>query len=516
MGVSGLLPLLKGASKPAHIADFKGSVAAVDGYCWLHRGAFSCAEKLVMGEKTDLHIKFCMKMINALQANGVRPVVVFDGKSLPSKADTNKKRAESKKENLTKAKMLFAEGKTLEAKQLMKRCVNITPELAHQLICELRKHRIDYVVAPYEADAQLTFLNLNGYVDLIVSEDSDLLLFGCERVLYKMDVNGYGTLVEKSKIPQCLGSGGTTHFTHDKFRWACILSGCDYLENLPGIGLKKTLKFLKPTSNTDPYSLLRKMPNYLKMPSVTVTDDYIDRFVKADNTFLYQLVFCPETKKLRPLNPYPEGIGGEDMPYAGTYYEESLVIDIALSNIHIKTHRPLGERFFPPDNIIVHRKRAAEAVKPASSVSAFSFTKRANTKISIETHDDIDVEAKEREIASEVIQLYATSGSAAGEDIPKESEPVKCERRSLLDDLEKQEGCTTSSPNIFKRKVTPTALETKKAQPTAKIDRIVSRFFVSNVGPRTQVVAVKRKAATQEKAGAAKKQVTLRDLFQTT
>jgi exonuclease-1 len=37
-------------------------------------------------------------------------------------------------------------------------------------------------VAPYEADAQLAFLNKAGIAQVIVTEDSDLLLFGCDRV----------------------------------------------------------------------------------------------------------------------------------------------------------------------------------------------------------------------------------------------------------------------------------------------------------------------------------------------
>lgn len=31
----------------------------------------------------------------------------------------------------------------------------------------------------------------------------------------------------------------------------CILSGCDYLENLPGIGLGKAKKFLKSIQKTE-------------------------------------------------------------------------------------------------------------------------------------------------------------------------------------------------------------------------------------------------------------------------
>ena len=34
------------------------------------------------------------------------------------------------------------------------------------------------MISPYEADAQLAYLNKINYVDFIISEDSDLLPFG--------------------------------------------------------------------------------------------------------------------------------------------------------------------------------------------------------------------------------------------------------------------------------------------------------------------------------------------------
>ena len=41
---------------------------------------------------------------------------------------------------------------------------------------------VEYIVAPYEADAQLAFLALNGLVSAVITEDSDLLAYGCPRV----------------------------------------------------------------------------------------------------------------------------------------------------------------------------------------------------------------------------------------------------------------------------------------------------------------------------------------------
>ena len=58
------------------------------------------------------------------------------------------------------------------------------------------------------------------------------------------------------------------------------------------------------------------MGQYLKT-SVTVPDEYLDGFVKANNTFLYQLVFDPVSRKVVPLNPYPEDIDPSTLSYAG-------------------------------------------------------------------------------------------------------------------------------------------------------------------------------------------------------
>ena len=54
--------------------------------------------------------------------------------------------------------------------------------MALALIRELRSRSIDYIVAPYEADAQLAFLDKENLVDAIITEDSDLFVFGCRRV----------------------------------------------------------------------------------------------------------------------------------------------------------------------------------------------------------------------------------------------------------------------------------------------------------------------------------------------
>jgi exonuclease-1 len=48
----------------------------------------------------------------------------------------------------------------------------------------LKQENVQYIVAPYEADAQLTFLAVSRQVDAVITEDSDLIPFGCPRVSF--------------------------------------------------------------------------------------------------------------------------------------------------------------------------------------------------------------------------------------------------------------------------------------------------------------------------------------------
>ena len=95
---------------------------------------------------------------------------------------------------------------------------------------------------------------------MIISEDSDLTLFGCDKILFKLEhTSGNGVLVEMSKLNVCLGAKAD-NFSFEKFRYMCIMSGCDYLASLHGIGLAKSCKFWGKVTNLDLRSVLPKMP----------------------------------------------------------------------------------------------------------------------------------------------------------------------------------------------------------------------------------------------------------------
>lgn len=59
-------------------------------------------------------------------------------------------------------------------------------------------------MAPYEADAQMCFLEQQGLVDGIITEDSDLIVFGCQTVLFKLDKNTAAVQeIKRERLTRC-------------------------------------------------------------------------------------------------------------------------------------------------------------------------------------------------------------------------------------------------------------------------------------------------------------------------
>ena len=187
-----------------------------------------------------------------------------------------------------------------------------------------------------------------GIADVVVTEDSDLTLFGCERILFKLVDSGDCVLYEREALGRVFGLQAD-HFSFDKFRYMCITAGCDYLDSLPGIGLGKAKNFWAKVTNPDLRNVLRKIPAYLKMPQVSVSQDYVEKFIRANNPFLYQLVFDPVSRTERPVTPYPSTMTEEvsSLTYCGSYSAPALALQMALGNVNIFTKATVDT--FDPD-----------------------------------------------------------------------------------------------------------------------------------------------------------------------
>lgn len=93
--------------------------------------------------------------------------------------------------------------------------------MAYQVIKALKAENVQYVVAPYEADAQLAFLEDRGLVDGIVTEDSDLLVFGCKHVLFKLDSDGNCVSVKREMFGENK-EASLVGWSDREFRWMAV------------------------------------------------------------------------------------------------------------------------------------------------------------------------------------------------------------------------------------------------------------------------------------------------------
>lgn len=116
--------------------------------------------------------------------------------------------------------------------------------MARQLIDALIEADVKYVVAPYEADAQMYYLERMGIVDAILSEDSDLLVFGCKNLITKLSQFGECIDICRDNFANCKEMP-LAGWTDAEFRSMAILSGCDYLENIPRLGLKTAHRLVR-------------------------------------------------------------------------------------------------------------------------------------------------------------------------------------------------------------------------------------------------------------------------------
>ncbi|KAF9269671.1 PIN domain-like protein [Marasmius fiardii PR-910] len=306
MGISGLLLALKSIQATKPLSEFSGQTIAVDAYVWLHKAVYSCATELATGQPTCKYVNYAMDRVRILRHHGIEPYIVFDGGPLQAKQGTESDRKKKREEYIAKGNMLAAQGKHSSARDCYTKAVDVTPQMAFQLIKALRAEGVKYVVAPYEADAQLAFLEKNGLVSAILTEDSDLLVFGCKNVLFKLDTTTR-TVVSISQAdfasvtPSAdLNSISLIGWSDKQFRQMAILSGCDYLPSITGVGLKTACAMLRKWKT--PEQVIRAI---MLEGKKSVPKGYLQQFRLAEKCFLYQRVYDPVVGRLVHLTEVP-------------------------------------------------------------------------------------------------------------------------------------------------------------------------------------------------------------------
>lgn len=160
---------------------------AVDMMNWVYQAYFSLME--FTGDSNMFILRYFERKVNALKKYNIELLFVVDGKTLPVKEITSAKRDE--KRNWYLEKLNSSEDCTQEKMAVYEHySTKITKELIYEIIDFLKFRGQEVMVSPYEADAQLSFLLRKGIVDYVMSEDSDMVAFGCRKIIKGFKIDG--------------------------------------------------------------------------------------------------------------------------------------------------------------------------------------------------------------------------------------------------------------------------------------------------------------------------------------
>jgi len=203
-------------------------------------------------------------MLSTFRHFNIIPIFIFDGKPPPEKKELLLKRKEDKQDaemEYNKLKKQL-ENNVIDDNEkqevinsmdlLKKKFVHISKNDIDDVKLLIRAYGATYYDAPGEADELCALLVIKNKVWACLSEDMDMFVYGCSRVIrYLSLLNRTAVLYDTKGILNNLG------ITQKELREICVISGTDYncnnnnLDNKIVPSLHKTLSYFKKYHNNN-------------------------------------------------------------------------------------------------------------------------------------------------------------------------------------------------------------------------------------------------------------------------
>lgn len=127
-----------------------------------------------------------------------------------------------------------------EIERIKSQNITITPDCISKLKNLFELLGVPYYQALEEAEQTCSYLCHWGLVDGVLTEDSDVLAYGVDLFISKINMfNGYCTLIETPNLREKL------EFSKEQLLDFCIMLQCDYNTRIPGVGPVGSYKLLK-------------------------------------------------------------------------------------------------------------------------------------------------------------------------------------------------------------------------------------------------------------------------------
>jgi flap endonuclease-1 len=286
MGIKGLNKIINQhvpeAIYQSDISNFKGSKVAIDSELLLH--------KFRSNESVNSHVFGFIINIFWYLKNGIIPVYVFDGSPNAAKQNNairtrstykeqlyqkagdieSKLEKHSEYDNNGAGNPLGEEFNTLYDKlyKIQKKMTCMSVSKKHRNECKylLKLMGVPYIIANDDAEAYCVYLQRQGHVDYVYTEDTDVIPYYIASVMNDGNINKpikYFKTTNYSKNPYNLRKFSKTNkfdsitvvdvsliinklgMSNESFIDMCILCGCDYCPQFPKINHEKAFNYIK-------------------------------------------------------------------------------------------------------------------------------------------------------------------------------------------------------------------------------------------------------------------------------
>ncbi|KAG0552283.1 hypothetical protein BDA96_01G495200 [Sorghum bicolor] len=149
-----------------------------------------------------------------------------------------------------------------ERRKLESHAESVSSEMFAECQELLQMFGLPYIIAPTEAEAQCAYMEINNLVDGVVTDDSDVFLFGARNV-YKniFDDRKYVETYFMKDIESELG------LTREQLIRMALLLGSDYTEGVSGIGIVNAIEVVHAFPEEDG---LQKFKEWIESPDPSI------------------------------------------------------------------------------------------------------------------------------------------------------------------------------------------------------------------------------------------------------
>ncbi|KAG6553133.1 hypothetical protein Mapa_005192 [Marchantia paleacea] len=127
-----------------------------------------------------------------------------------------------------------------------------------------------------------------------------------------MDKSGHGEEFQYSDLVRNKDLN-FTNFTKQMVLEMCIMSGCDYLPSLPGMGVKRAHGLIRR------FKTYEKVIRHLRFSGITIPSDYEELFGRAILTFRHQRVYDPVSEEMVHVTNVSSVDESSNLEYLGPY-----------------------------------------------------------------------------------------------------------------------------------------------------------------------------------------------------